>query len=159
MWRLLAFLAWPLVEIGLFVAIGGRIGVWPTLAWVVISAVIGVALLRAEMARGAVMLRQGPGRVTLREGASVSALFRALAAVMLILPGFLTDAIGLVLLLPPVQHMLSAAVLRRVRVVKAGMRRADAADVIDGEWIEVPTSARRGRSGWTDDGAGGGAGD
>ena len=119
MGRLAAFLAWPLVEIGLFVVVGGQIGLGATLAWVLASGVFGVVLLRAEMQRGAVMLRQGPGRVALREGASVSALFRALAAVLLILPGFLTDAIGLVLLLPPVQGLLSAAVLRRVRVARA----------------------------------------
>lgn len=154
MWRLAAFLAWPLVEIGLFVVVGGQIGLGATLAWVLASGVFGVVLLRAEMQRGAVMLRQGPGRVALREGASVSALFRALAAVLLILPGFLTDAIGLVLLLPPVQGLLSAAVLRRVRVARADFRAGQRqTEVIEGEWIEVPPGAggRRGRSGWTED--------
>lgn len=153
MWRLMAFLAWPLLEIALFVIIGGQIGLWPTLAWVVGTGVAGVWLLRAELARGAVMLRQGGGRgVALREGASVAALFRALAAVLLILPGFFTDALALALLLPPVQGLLSAAVLRRVRVARAGMRQAE---VIEGEWVELPPGARRGRSGWTEDEAGG----
>lgn len=154
MWRLAAFLAWPLVEIALFVVIGGQIGLGATLVWVLGSGAAGVLLLRAEMARGAVMLRQGPGRVALREGASVSALFRALAAVLLILPGFLTDGIGLLLLVPPVQRLLSAAVLRRVRVARADLRSGlRQAEVVEGEWIELPPGAGkpRARSGWAED--------
>ncbi len=148
MWRLLMFLAWPLAEITLFVVIGGEIGLWATLAWVLLTGVAGVFLLRLEVARGAVMLQQGRRGVGLREGSPVSGLFRALAAVLLILPGFLTDGLGLLLLLPPVQSALSAVVMRRVTVVKAGMRRGRAApadaDAIDGEWVEVPPEATRG---------------
>ncbi|MGA0540598.1 FxsA family protein [Neotabrizicola sp. VNH66] len=160
MWRLGAFLAWPLAEIALFVLIGGEIGLWATLAWVLLSGFLGMLILRLEVARGAVMLRQGArGGVGLREGAAVGGLFRALAGVMLILPGFLTDAIGLLLLLPPVQKALSAAVMSRVTIVGAGMAsggrsRPAGEDVIDGEWIEVPpeAAARGGRpSGWVED--------
>lgn len=156
MWRLLAFLAWPLIEITLFVVIGGEIGLWATLLVVLGTAILGVLILRLEVARGAVMLRQGMGRVGLREGAAVGGLFRALAGVMLILPGFLTDMLGLLLLLPPVQGLLASAVMARVTVVGAGMAgrgpmRGD--DVIEGEWIEVPPEAQKGRrpSGWVED--------
>lgn len=159
MWRLLAFLAWPLTEIALFVVIGGEIGLWGTLAWVLLSGILGMLILRLEVARGAVMLRQGMGRVGLREGAAIGGLFRALAGVLLMLPGFLTDAIGLLLLLPPVQAALSAAVMKRVTIVRAGAGRGPAADadVIDGEWVEVPPEAnrRRGTSGWVEGGDGG----
>lgn len=155
MWRLGAFLAWPLAEIALFVLIGGEIGLWPTLGWVLLSGFLGVLILRLEVARGAVMLRQGArGGVGLREGAAVGGLFRALAGVLLILPGFLTDGIGLILLLPPVQKALSAAVMSRVTIVAAGARaRPSGDDVIDGEWVEVPPEAARGRtpSGWVED--------
>jgi UPF0716 protein FxsA len=46
MWLMLALLALPLIEIALFVVIGGAIGLWPTLAWVVLSVVLGVVILK-----------------------------------------------------------------------------------------------------------------
>lgn len=146
MWRLVAFLAWPVTEIALFVVIGGRIGLLATLAAVFGTAALGIWMLRAEVARGAVLLRQGAGRVALREGQPVAGLFRALAGMLFILPGFLTDALALVLLAPPVQAALTAAVMRRVTVVRGAARTAEA-EVIEGEWTRVPPEAGR-RSGW-----------
>lgn len=154
MWGILALLAWPLVEIGLFVVIGGQIGVWATLGWVVLGAVAGIVILRLEAARGAVRFRGGMDMLR-RPGAIGAGLFRGLAAVLLILPGFLTDALGLILLLPPVQAALTAALARRVRVMEAGAMRSE---VMEGEWHEVPPdgggrigeSGRR-PSGWTRD--------
>ncbi len=158
MWGILALAAWPLVEIGLFVVIGGRIGVWATLAWVVLSAVLGVLILRREARQGAVRLRGGMAALR-APGAVGAGLFRGLAAVLLILPGFLTDALGLLLLLPPVQVALIAALARRVRGMEAGAVRPD---VVEGEWEEVPPDEAgrvgdrrggpgRGPSGWTQD--------
>lgn len=154
MWGILALLAWPLVEIGLFVVIGGQIGVWVTLAWVVLSAVLGVLILRLEAARGAVRFRGGMAMLR-QPGAIGAGLFRGLAAVLLILPGFLTDVLGVILLLPPVQAALTAALARRVRVMEAGAMRSE---VVEGEWEEVPPADRgriggagRGPSGWTRD--------
>src|SRR5690606_21834739 len=54
-----AFLAWPLVEIALFVVIGGWIGLWPTLIWVVLSALLGIMVMRLTAARQAMALRDG----------------------------------------------------------------------------------------------------
>lgn len=155
--RFLVILAWPLIEIGLFVWIGGAIGVWSTLAWVVLTAVAGVFLLRYQAARGAMLLRGGLGRPKLPEGMPVAGLMRGLAAVLLILPGFLTDALGILLLLPPVQALVSASVMRRFAIFGGGQASGAApkrseTEVIDGEWIEVPPEANRNRrpSGWTE---------
>ena len=51
MWFLIAALALPLVEIALLIQIGGLIGLWPTLAWIVGSGVLGLAVIRGEGAR------------------------------------------------------------------------------------------------------------
>ena len=165
MWRLIAFLAWPVAEIVLFVVIGGKIGLLWTLAVVFGTAFLGIFMLKREAARGQVMLREAAagGRVSMREGAPIGGLFRMLAAMFLILPGFLTDFLGLLLLLPPVQYVLSAAVMRRVTVVSAGLRQARPDmrdDVVEGEWEEVPPeeasrisapqdAGNRRPSGWT----------
>ena len=52
MWLFLAFLLVPLIEIGLFIQVGGLIGLFPTLAIVVITAVIGTWLVRSQGLRG-----------------------------------------------------------------------------------------------------------
>lgn len=48
MWLLLAFIAVPLVEIGLFIQVGGLIGLWPTLLIVLVTAIIGSYMVRAQ---------------------------------------------------------------------------------------------------------------
>ena len=45
MWLFVLLLGWPMLEIALFVVIGGQIGLWPTLAWVVVSAMLEVLVL------------------------------------------------------------------------------------------------------------------
>lgn len=156
---LLALAVWPLIEIGLFVVIGGRIGLLATLAVVLLSAVLGVLILRREAARGPVRLRRGLS--SLRDAAAIGGgLFRGIAAVLLILPGFLTDLLGLILLLPPVQALLAAALLRKATAMGAAARHDD--DVVEADWEEVPPPDRdrpdrdrlerpRRPSGWTQD--------
>lgn len=127
---LLAFIALPLIEIALFIAIGARIGVGATLGLIVLSAVAGVMILRGQQARLQAMtqggLRMAPGRI-LAEGA-----FRLVAGLLLVLPGFLTDALGLLLLIPPLQRLILRSLGARARVVTATFHQQG--DIIDGEF-------------------------
>jgi UPF0716 protein FxsA len=128
MWIVVGLLALPLVEIGLFVTLGAKLGLWLTLAWVILTGVAGVLLLRGlAMGRGGLQrdLREG-----LHDPLSPLA-HRALlgvAAVLLILPGFLTDALGLLLLLPPVRTLIIRGLAGRIRgiaVIHPGQRFED----------------------------------
>ena len=146
--RLFLFMALPLAEIAMFVIIGGEIGLLATLAVIFLTGVAGVMLLKAEVRRGAIMMQQGGRGMSLQEGKPIAGVFRAFAAVLLILPGFITDFVGLLLLLPPVQMLLTAAVMKRITIVGAGLGGAAPSrnpfgqeDVIDGEWVEVPPQA------------------
>ena len=51
MWLFIAFLIVPLIEIALFIQVGGFIGLWPTLAIVVVTAIIGTIMVRAQGVR------------------------------------------------------------------------------------------------------------
>lgn len=138
MWLMLAFLALPMVEIALFVVLGGAIGLWLTLAWVVLTAVLGLAILRWVARLGSISFARDVQ--SLRDPMSPIAR-RALtiaAAVLLILPGFFTDALGLLLLLPPIQALIIGLVARRVS--RGGPTR-QASVTIDGEWTEVSPGA------------------
>lgn len=168
-WIRLALIALPLVEIALFVEIGSRIGAWATIGLVLLAAVAGVLLLR-----GGGMLALAQVRAALREGRDPGAgMLRGglvlLAALLLIVPGFFSDAVALVLLLPPVQRLVA----RRLRGdreagdgrdgdgggFRGGSRaggRAAHDMVIEGEFTELgpeePGDDRDGRrppSGWT----------
>ncbi len=145
-----AFLGWPLIEIALFVVIGGQIGLWATLAWVVLSAVLGVFVMKLAAGRQALAMREGLRAVRDPARLAAGGLMSMLAGVMLILPGFLTDAIGLVLLLPPVQALVGRAIAARVVAARPGYAQPAGAqaDIIDGEFTEV-SPRREPPSGWT----------
>jgi UPF0716 protein FxsA len=107
MWVFALILAVPLIEIGLFVTLGGVLGLWGTLVFVLASSVLGVSILRRAAGTGQ---RRGgnPLRQMARGGFSV------VAALLLILPGFLTSALGLILLIPLFQRAVIALVGQRL---------------------------------------------
>ncbi len=139
---LLAFVITPIVEIAVFIEIGGEIGLWPTLAIVVITAIVGTALLRAQglatfaqaqqsLARGEFPLRQ------VFDGACL-----LVAGALLLTPGFVTDAIGMALFLPPVRNLLGRWVLARGRFrvdagTGTGSRPGREDGIVEGEFHEV----------------------
>ena len=111
------FLAVPLIEIAFFVLIGNAIGLWPTLAGVLLTAVIGSLVLRWQ---GLSLLNEirstvGQGRVPAR--AIADAMMVAVAGLLLLLPGYFSDLIGILLLLPPVRALLYRFLASRVKVV------------------------------------------
>jgi UPF0716 protein FxsA len=157
---LILFIAIPLIEIGLFIQIGGLIGLWPTLAIVVITAILGTWLVRQQGAHALMQLRSSFEALNdptepLAHGAMI--LF---AGALLLTPGFFTDALGFALLIPPVRRAVFAYLARRVKVQSFTMgtereTRYERDDgVIDGDWEDVtpkrPThEVPRGPSGWT----------
>ncbi len=154
MWIFLAILAVPLIEIGLFVTVGGEIGLWPTLAWVLLSAALGLFVMRRVARDGAVSLRQDMLKLGDPLSPIAQRVMLVLAGVLLLLPGFLTDTLGLLLLLKPVRTGLILLITRRMRIVTTASRATRAeAEVIEGDWRAVeeePQPPRSDRpSGWT----------
>lgn len=100
-------LALPFVELYLLLVVGRQLGAAPTLALVLAAAVMGSWVAKKEGLR---VLRKwqtahAEGRVP--EEGLVSAALVWVGGVLLIIPGFLTDAMGLFLLLPPTRRWLS----------------------------------------------------
>lgn len=145
MWLLLAFVAVPIIEIALFIQVGGAIGTWPTLGIVVLTAFIGTFLMRAQGALAMRNLQQSFSTLNdptepLAHGAMI-----LIAGVLLLTPGFFTDALGLSLLFPPVRSAVYRYVRARVKVQSFSMGpdgprpqgSHTGGDVIDGEFSEV----------------------
>ncbi len=135
---LFLFLAVPLVEIAVFIEVGGWLGLWPTLAVIVATAVAGTALLRwqglSTLARAQAALDRGQLPVAeVFDGACL-----LVAGALLLTPGFVTDAVGGLLFLPPFRALLRGLIAHRLTV---GMRAPEPEQgpggVIDGEWEEI----------------------
>lgn len=114
MWLFFIFVAIPILEIALFIQVGGAIGLWPTLAVVVLTAMAGTALMRSQglstLNRLQNSLAEGRNPADpMAQGAMI-----LVAGVLLLTPGFFTDAVGFALLLPPVRVFLIKWVSARV---------------------------------------------
>ena len=103
----IALIAVPLIEIALFVVIGGQIGLLATIAVVVATAVAGTMLLRHQGLAALEKARRSAEAGELPVAALVDAVFLFVAGLLLLTPGFLTDAFGLALFVPPLRGALA----------------------------------------------------
>ena len=155
MWLLLIFIVVPLIEIGLFIQVGGWIGLWPTLAIILAMAFLGAWLLRREGARAFLDLRQSIADLRDPSESMAHGALILFAGVLLITPGFFTDAMGLALLIRPVRSLAIRAIGQRFRIVQMGGAAQGRAsnpegDVIDAEYTELDGKPLGGPpSGWT----------
>ncbi len=147
---LAAFIAVPLIEIGLFIQVGGAIGLWPTLFVVVATAVAGTALLRHQgldaLARLQSSMEKGEAPLE-----PVFDGFCLLAAgALLLTPGFFTDAVGFALFVPALRRALRSLLAQRVQMHAHTHYEAHHSthgemhgDIIDGEWHDVSDADSR----------------
>ncbi|MGI9391410.1 MAG: FxsA family protein [Boseongicola sp.] len=149
----LLFLIAPLVEIALFIQIGGIIGLWYTLLIVVLTAILGTYLVRSQ---GLAVLGQLRGSFEelrdptepLAHGAMV--LF---SGALLLTPGFFTDAIGFLLMVPAFRSSLFRYFRSRINIqsVEFGSRKAPNRNegIIDADYVDLDKTKSDGPSGWT----------
>lgn len=156
MWLFALFIAVPLIEIALFIQIGGIIGLWATLLVVVITALVGTMLVKSQGRDALNNLRDsfselGDPTEPLAHGAMI--LF---SGALLLTPGFFTDAIGFALLIPGVRSAVFKRLRAKVEVQQFSYGQTDrqSNSVIDGEFEEVEKvqpRPRSGPSGWAKD--------
>ncbi|GBD41851.1 hypothetical protein HRbin39_01238 [bacterium HR39] len=110
----LPFLIVPLAEIALLIEVGGRIGTLPTIAACLGTAVLGGVLVRSQRRAVIAALRRAldEGRIPAREAFDGACIL--VAGALLMTPGFLTDAAGFALLVPPLRAALYRALVRHL---------------------------------------------
>lgn len=111
---LFVFIGVPLIEIMLFIKIGGAIGMTMTVLVVIITALIGSYLLRAQ---GLATMRHAQAsmdRAELPVESVIHGIFLLLAGAFLLTPGFFTDAVGFVLFVPSFRLALGRRILSAV---------------------------------------------
>jgi len=153
MWLFIAFLLVPLIEIALFIQVGGAIGLGWTLLIVVITAVIGTMLVRAQGLQAMGQVKSSFNEMRDPSEALAHGAMILFSGALLLTPGFFTDAVGFALLVPAVRLAVFRWVRARVTVASFSTHppRPRQSDVIEGEYAEVePGEADQGRSsGWT----------
>ena len=129
----LIFIVLPALEIFFMIKIGSEIGALSTLALIFLTAILGVFFARVQgiqtLKSGLVNLYQNKVPIyELVSGASI-----AFAAVLLIIPGFLTDLIGFILLIPFTRRVLFKIIFKNKTTVD---KHKEKIDTIDGEIIK-----------------------
>ncbi len=103
---LILILSIPLIEIYLFIKIGSSIGAFNTISLILLTAIVGVAYARYE---GFNTLRSGMTQLVKNEipiYEIVSGAALTFAAILLIIPGFATDCLGLLLIIPITRKLI-----------------------------------------------------
>ena len=129
---LLLIIGIPLIEIYLFIKIGSQIGAFNTVLLILTTAVVGVAYARYE---GFNTLKSGIGQLVKNEMPIyelMSGATLAFAAFLLILPGFATDVIGILLIIP-----LTRKIILKKFVKKKNVKNEKKNNYIDGDYEDI----------------------
>lgn len=146
---LLALLCIPIAEIAVLIQVGDAIGIGWTLALIVLSGVLGASLMRRQGLKVLAETQRKLDRGEHPVGEMFDGLCVLMAGTLLLIPGFLTDIVGLLLFIPPVRLLLGTLLLRallrsRARVWVNGVemgpgggRHGGRGAVIDGEYTDL----------------------
>ncbi len=119
-WPLL-FIIIPLVELYVIIAVGEEIGAFWTVILVLLTAVIGVNLLRIQGMSTLMRAQRNMAQGTIPAMEMIEGIALAVAGVLLITPGFITDSIGFLLLFPASRQAIIRYIMAR-STVRTGFR-------------------------------------
>jgi len=150
MWLFLILVGVPIIEIGLFIQLGGFLGLWPTLAIVVATALIGSMLLRTQGLSTLEELKRTAETGQSPAGPMANGALILVAGLLLLTPGFFTDSFGFLLMVPPIRTLLIKWIATRaqMKIYASAANSQQPPDVIDGEF-EIIDDDEAGDSGWT----------
>ncbi|WP_347901742.1 FxsA family protein [Pseudomonas purpurea] len=110
---LLLFLLFPLLELYAFVKVSAAIGFFPALLLIILSTAFGVFVLRVAGLATALRARESLSRGELPAQTMIEGLMLALAGGLLLLPGFISSVVGLILMLPLSRRLLANKMRQR----------------------------------------------
>jgi len=115
---LILLIVMPILEIWVLIKVGGVIGAVPTIALVILTAAVGVALLRRQGISTLLRVREKLERGEVPASEMAEGVFLAVGGLLLLLPGFITDSLGFCCLIPGLRRGLIAWGLRHSVVRK-----------------------------------------
>ena len=112
---LLAVFLYVYIEISIFIQVAHVFGVLLTLVLVIFTSVIGMSLVRNQGFRNLMLMQQKIAEGESPAAEMIKSVSLIIAGLLLLLPGFFTDFLGLLLLLPPVQKLLTVRLMPHLR--------------------------------------------
>jgi UPF0716 protein FxsA len=112
---ILLFIAVPVVELWLILQIGAVIGTWPTILLLLADSLLGAWLIKSQGSRVWQRFRAATDAGQVPAAEAVDGFLVVLGGTLLIVPGFLSDVVGLILVLPPTRGLLRGRVIGAVR--------------------------------------------
>lgn len=133
---LFLFITVPLLEIYLLLQVGGYIGAFNTIVLILLTALIGTILLRQQGLATLTRVQQSLDQGRLPAGELVEGLMLLLAGVLLLTPGFFTDVIGFICLIPVLRQFLARHVLIWFMKHRQNSQTGQDPNIIEGEFWE-----------------------
>ena len=134
------FIGVPLIEIYLFIQVGGMIGAFPTVVLVIVTAILGVSLLRAQGFQTMAKFQQEVTTGQLPATTMLEGVALIFGGALLLTPGFLTDGIGFLCLIPITRKTIISWVFKNMTITSHGFqsgvnpRRPSDPNIIEGEY-------------------------
>lgn len=125
-------LAW--IEITLFIKVAHVLGVLMTMLLVVATSALGVSLVKNQGMRNFMLMQEKLARNESPAAEMIKSVSLIIAGFLLLLPGFFTDLLGLLLLLPPVQKHLTLKLMPHLRVWRGPGAGPDSGFTVEGEY-------------------------
>lgn len=113
---LLLFIFVPIIEIGLFIQVGGILGLWPTIALVLLTAFVGASLVRSQGLQTLLSVQNRLQQGELPAQQIFEGVMLAVAGVLLLTPGFMTDTLGMLVLLPAPRAVIAKYLMSKMVV-------------------------------------------
>jgi len=141
------FIIIPIIEIAVLIQVGELLGLWPTIAIVIASAWLGAKYVRQQglATMQSVQAKMAQGEMPSSE--IVTGLMLLVAGVLLVTPGFVTDVLGLSLLIPGVRQFIASAVQKHIIVNQvaggAAFHQGGSGNVYQHEAQDSPFTAER----------------
>jgi len=136
---ILLFVALPVLELWLLLQIGGRVGLWPTLALVFATGVVGATLARAQGMKVLLDFQKATAEGRMPGQAMLDGVSVLVGGAFLLTPGLLTDIFGFSLVIPFTRRLIQRHIQRRVeRAMQDGTLQATVISTIPGR--PVPDS-------------------
>lgn len=117
---LLMFIFVPIIEIGLFISVGGYLGLWPAIALVLITAFVGASLVRSQGLQTLMSVQNRLQQGELPAQQILEGVMLAVSGVLLLTPGFMTDALGMLVLLPAPRAAMAKYLMSKMTVQSVG---------------------------------------
>ncbi len=112
----LIFIAMPLMEIYLLIEVGSVIGALPTILITIFTAVSGIALIRVQGLQTIQKIQQARRQMESPAIRLIEGMLLLIAAFLLLVPGFASDSLGFLLLIPPLRYYIARRYLAQINL-------------------------------------------